>query len=174
MADDGELAAWSGARTGLQKQVRLAARIAPWEWVAALRTGSSQADRIIRDQGHAIAPTIGRWERPAVVAGAQLPRLGQAFAVAVVNATDSDLQELAGNPAALPARHPRIRMLVRQGLTLAVPPGAAVGIVVGLRPLPTAVVPLLTFLVGLAVARVLRWLDFGSDIDRPLKPRSSP
>jgi hypothetical protein len=168
MADDGKLASWSGARTALQKQVRLAARIASREWVAALRTGSSQADRIIRDQGHAIAAAIRRWERPAVLAGAQLPRLSQAFAVAVVNAADNDWQELAGNPAAVPARHPRIRMLVRQGLTLAVPLGAAVGIVLGVRPLPTAVVPLLTFLVGLAVARVLRWLDFSTDIDPAL------
>jgi hypothetical protein len=30
------------------------------------------------------------------------------------------------------------------------------------------VIPLLTFLVGLAIARVLRWLDFGSDIDQGL------
>lgn len=149
--------------------MRLAARLASREWAAALRTkSSSQADRIIRDQGHAIAAAILRWERPAVLAGAELPRLSQAFAVAVVNAADSDWQELAGDPAMLPARHPRIRILVRQGLTLAVPLGAAVGIVLGVRPLPTAVIPLLTFLVGLAVARVLRWLDFGSDIDQAL------
>ncbi len=59
-------------------------------------------------------------------------------------------------------------MLVRQGLTLLIPLGAAVGIVLGVRPLPTAVIPLLTFLVGLAIARVLRWLDFSADIDPAL------
>jgi hypothetical protein len=168
MADDSDLAAWGAARTALQRQVRLAARIASREWVAALRTGSRPADRIIRDQGHAIAVSISRWERRAVLAGAELPALSQAFAVAVVDAADSDWQALAGDSATLPVRHPRIRMLARQGLTLAVPLGAAAGIVVGVRPLPTAVIPLLTFLVGLAVARMLRWLDFGSDIDQGL------
>jgi hypothetical protein len=168
MADDGELAASSAVRTDLHEHVRLAARIASREWVAALRTRSSRADRIIRDQGHAIAAAISRWERPAVLVGAELPRLSQAFAVAVVNAADSDWEELAGDHALAPPRHPKIRMLARQGLTLLIPLGAAVGIVLGVRPLPTAVVPLLTFLVGLAVARVLRWLDFGSDIDQAL------
>lgn len=140
MADDSELAESGAARTNLHRLVRLAARIASREWVVALRTKSSRADRIIRDQGHAIAAAISRWERPAVLAGAELPRLSQAFAVAVVNAADSDWEELAGDHAAVPSRHPKIRMLVRQGLTL------------------------LVFLVGLAVARVLRWLDFSADI----------
>jgi hypothetical protein len=168
MADDSELAESSAARTSLHQHVRLAARIASREWPAALRTGSSRADRIIRGQGRAIAAAISRWERPAVLAGAELPRLSQAFAVAVVNAADSDWEELAGDHAMVPPRHPKIRMLVRQGLTLLIPLGAAVGIVLGVRPLPTAVLPLLTFLVGLAVARVLRWLDFSADIDPAL------
>jgi hypothetical protein len=168
MTDDSDLAASGVERTELLRQVRLAGRLVSREWVAALRTGSRQADRIIRDQGHAIAASISRWERRAVLAGAELPPLSQAFAIAVVNAADSDWQALAGDSATPPMRHPKIWMLARQGLTLAVPLGAAVGIVVGVRPLPTAVIPLLTFLVGLAVARGLRWLDFGSDIDQGL------
>jgi hypothetical protein len=168
MADNSELAESSAMRTVLHEHVRLAARIASREWVAALRTEPSRADRIIRDQGHAIAAAINRWERPAVLAGAQLPVLSQAFAVAVVNAADSDWEELAGNHATPLPRHPKLRMLARQGLTLLIPLGAAVGIVLGVRPLPTAVIPLLTFLVGLAVARVLRWLDFSADIDPAL------
>jgi hypothetical protein len=163
MAEDSELAASQTARASLHQYMRLAARVAAREWVAALRTGSSQADRIIRGQGRAIAVAISRWERQVVLAGAQLPALSNAFAIAVVNAADSDWQALAGDSAPPPAR--RARMLARQGLSLAVPLGAAVGIMLGVRPLPNALVPLLTFLVGLAVARVLRWLDFSSDID---------
>jgi hypothetical protein len=72
-----------------RRQVQLAASIAAREWVSALRSGCRQADRIIRDQGSAIAAAIRRWERPAALAGAQLPTLSSAFAEAVVNAADN-------------------------------------------------------------------------------------
>jgi hypothetical protein len=59
-------------------------------------------------------------------------------------------------------------VVARQALALAVPLGAAAAIAFTVRPLPTALVPLLTFLVGLAVARVLRWLDLSGDLDPAL------
>lgn len=86
----------------------------------------------------------------------------------MVNAADNDWQALAGDHGPLPSRHQRGWTLARQALTLAVPLGAAAGIVFSVRPLPTALVPLLTFLVGLAIARVLRWLDLTNDLDPAL------
>lgn len=168
MADNAELAAYPRARKRLHHLVQLAASIAAREWVRALRSGSRQADRIIRDQGSAIAVAIRRWERPAALAGAQLPILSSAFAEAVVNAADNDWLALAGDHAPVPGRHKRGWTLTRQALALAVPLGVAAGIAVAVRPLPTALVPLLTFLVGLAVARVLRWLDLNGDLDPAL------
>ena len=168
MADDTELASYSRARVKLHRLVQLAASIAEREWVRALRSGSRPADRIIRDQGSVIAAAIRRWERPAVLAGSQLPALSRAFAEAVVNAADNDWQALAGSHASVPVRHQRAWTLARQALTLAVPLGAAAGIAFTVRPLPAALVPLLTFLVGLAVARVLRWLDLSSDLEPAL------
>jgi hypothetical protein len=168
MADDAELAAYPRARVRLHSLVQLSAGIAEREWVRALRSGSRQADRIIRDQGSTIAAAIRRWERPAALAGAQLPTLSSAFAEAVVNAADNDWQALAGDHAPVPVRHQRAWRLTRQALALAVPLGAAAGIAFTVRPLPAVLVPLLTFLVGLAVARVLRWLDLSSEVDPAL------
>lgn len=65
-------------------------------------------------------------------------------------------------------RSRRLR-LIGQGLSLAVPLGAAAGIILTVHPLPATLATLLTFLIGLAIARVLRWLDFGDDIDPSLK-----
>jgi hypothetical protein len=168
MADNAELAEHPRARKRLHHLVQLAASIAAREWVRALRSGSRQADRIIRDQGSAIAAAIRRWERPAALAGAQLPTLSSAFAEAVVNAADNDWQALSGDHTPVPVRNRRGWTLARQALALAVPLGAAAGIAFAVRPLPTALIPLLTFLVGLAVARVLRWLDLGADLDPAL------
>ena len=86
----------------------------------------------------------------------------------MVNEADNDRQALAGDHAPLPSRHQRGWTLARQALTLAVPLGAAAGTVFSVRPLPAALVPLLTFLVGLAIARVLRWLDLTNDLDPAL------
>jgi hypothetical protein len=57
---------------------------------------------------------VKRWERPAALAGAQLPTLSHAFAEAVVNAADNDWQALAGGHAAVPLRHRRGWTLARQ------------------------------------------------------------
>jgi hypothetical protein len=97
-----------------------------------------------------------------------VPTLSSAFAEAVVNAADNDWLALAGDHAPVPGRHRRARTLARQALALAVPLGAAAGIAFTVRPPPAALVPLLTFLVGLAVARVLRWLDLSGDLDPAL------
>jgi hypothetical protein len=86
----------------------------------------------------------------------------------VVNAADNDWQALAGEHALVSVRHRRVWTLVRQALALAVPLGAAAGIAFTVRPLPGALVPILTFLVGLAVARVLRWLDLSGELDPAL------
>jgi WD40 domain-containing protein len=168
MASDAGLAADPRARRKLHHLVQLAASIASREWARALRTGSRQADRIIRDHSSAIAAEIRRWERPAALAGAQLPKLSSAFAQAVVNAADNDWQALAGEHAVVSVRRRRVWTLVRQALALAVPLGAAAAIAFTVRPLPTALVPILTFLVGLAVARVLRWLDLSGELDPAL------
>jgi len=42
-------------------------------------------------------------------------------------------------------------------------------ILIDVRPLPAALVPLFTLLVGISIARVLRWLDASSDIEAALK-----
>lgn len=70
--------------------------------------------------------------------------------------------------APIPLRHRRGWTLTRQALGLVVPLEVAAGIAFTVRPMPTALVPLLTFLVGLAVARVLRWLDLNGELDPAL------
>lgn len=95
MADDPDLAASRAARSHLHQHVLLAAAIAAEQWVKALEIGSREADRIIRDQGHAIATAILRWERDTALGGALLPALSQAFSTAVVNAADCDWKHSA-------------------------------------------------------------------------------
>jgi hypothetical protein len=85
-----------------------------------------------------------------------------------VSAADNDWLALAGDQAPVPVWHRRGWTLARQALTRAVTLGAAAGVAFTVRPLPTALVPLLTFLAGLAVARVLRWLDISGDLDPAL------
>jgi hypothetical protein len=165
MAGDAELAASPVARASLHRLIRLASRVAAREWVAAVRTGVPQIDRIVRSQGRAIAFAISRWERRAALAGAQLPNLSRAFSVAVVNAADNDWEALAGEATIAAAPKRGAWKLISQALSLVVPLGAAAGIAFGVRPLPQTLGALLTFLVGLSIARVLRWLDLSGDID---------
>jgi hypothetical protein len=103
MANDAELAAYPRARVKLLRLVQLAAGIAAREWVRGLRSGSRQADRIIRDQGSAISAAIRRWDRPAALAGAQLPALSNAFAEAVVNAQTMTGRHWRGTTRPCPA-----------------------------------------------------------------------
>lgn len=154
------------ARRNLYNLVLLAARIASKEWADAQRCGSRQMDRIVRDQGRAIAAEIKQWERKAAIAGAGIPEIGEAFAGYVVQAADSDWEALAGDQAS--AQAGRGRRVTRKILTLAIPLGSAVAIILCVHPLPQAMVPVLSFLVGLGMSRLLRWLDFGDDVDHGL------
>ena len=165
MVDNPELAASSRERARLHRLVQVAASTASRQWVKAMRTKNPRADRIIRDQGAAICAAIRRWERQAALGGAQLPMLSMAFAIAGMNAAQSDWGALAGDIAPVLSRRRRAWKLVGQALPLVLLLGAAAGIGFGIHPLPAVLGSLLTFLIGLAVARVLRWLDLASDID---------
>ena len=92
-----------------------------------------------------------------------------AFAIAGMNAAQSDWGALAGDIAPVLSRRRRAWKLVGQALPLVLLLGAAAGIGFGIHPLPAVLGSLLTFLIGLAVARVLRWLDLASDIDPALE-----
>jgi hypothetical protein len=165
MADDAELAASPRERAVLHCLVQTAARVAARDWVTTMRTGTPQADRVIRDQGAAISAAISRWERPAALGGAQLPSLARTTAVAVATAARADWDALAGDTDPAPSLRRRKWRLAGQALSLVVVLGAAAGIGLGIRPLPVVLGPVVTFLVGLAIARILRWLDFSGDID---------
>jgi hypothetical protein len=168
MASDSELGALPSLRAGLHEKVQQAARIASRQWVTGMRTGIKRTDRITRDQGHAVSEAIRRWERPAALAGAELATLSRAFTTAVVNAADCDWVALAGHATPTVSRRGRAWKVVGQILSLVFLLGTAAGIGFGIHPLPAALCSLLAFLVGLAAARILRWLDFDEDIDTGL------
>jgi len=54
-----------------------------------------------------MAAAIRPWQRPAALAGAQLPALSRGFAVAVVNAADNARMALAGDATAESSRRQR-------------------------------------------------------------------
>lgn len=166
MSDNRELANKRFSRRNLYNLVLLSARIASKEWADAQRCGSRQMDRIVRNQGRAIAASIRQWERKAALAGAELPAIRAAFVRYMVQAADRDWEALAEDLA--PEQASQVLRLTRKILALTLPLGGAAAIIIFIRPLPGALIPLLSFLVGLGMSRLLRWLDLGNEVDHGL------
>lgn len=125
-------------------------------------------NRVINDQGRAIAYAIRRWEQRVALAGAELPEVSKAFALAVVNAADSDWLALGGDPSGIrPIQRTRSKIL--QILVLVIPVCAIAGIVFAIRPLPTEIEPLLLLLGGIECSQLLRLLGLSADLDPGLK-----
>lgn len=163
-----ERAVSPSARADLHRLIGQAAQIAGRQWISDLLTGVPEIDRVIRDEGRAIAASIKRWERQASLGGAGLLKLSEAFAEAVVNAADTDWEALAGDVIPPPRLRQQLWKLIKRAVGLAVLLGFAAGIFFGDRPLSASAGSVITVLLLVSAAQILRWLGLTQAIDSAL------